>query len=148
MGCLDSDYFFLEYLGVIIVVGVNVDGLNVGDCVCGLGKGQFGIVICVLVVFVSKVEDGDDFVQMVFLLLFFVIVVYVLDYVVYICKGWLILVQFGVKDVGFVFIFFVKVKGVYVFVIVEIKEEVRFIVEKCGLFEFYVLVGVISLVVF
>ncbi|KAK4663656.1 Type I Iterative PKS [Podospora pseudopauciseta] len=144
-GRLDSDHFSSEYSGVITAVGANVDGLNVGDRVCGLGKGQFGTATRVPAAFASKVEDGDDLVQIASLPLSSVTAVYVLDHVAHIRKGRSILVQSGAKDVGLALISLAKAKGAQVFATAETKEEARFIVEKCGLLESHVLAGATSL---
>ena len=127
-GRVDGNHLSSEYAGIVTSVGTAVDGLEVGNRVYGLGKGQFGNYTRVPAAFASKLRLGDDMVQMASMPLAYTTAIYAFEYVAHLKKGQSILVQSGTKDVGLASIRLANAKGADVFAMVETPEQASFLV--------------------
>lgn len=137
----DRDHLSSEYAGVITAVGPGVEGFQVGDRVCGLGKGQFGNVTRVPASLAIKLGPGDDIVGLASIPLAFATAVYICDHVACLRKGQSILVQPGARDDGLAVIQLARAKGARVFAMAETDEQFSFLVEEVGMPESDVLLA-------
>lgn len=132
-GRVDGNRLSSEYAGIVTAVGTAVDGLEVGNRVYGLGKGQFGNYTRVPAAFASKLRPGDNMVQMASIPLAYTTATYAFDYVAYLKKGQSVLIQSGTKDVGLASICLAKAKGADVFAMVETSEQASFLVDELAM---------------
>ena len=132
-GRVDSNNLSSEYAGTVTAVGAEVSGLKVGDRVYGLGKGQFGNYTRVPAIFASKLQPGDDVIQMASMPLAYLTAIYAFNHVAHLQKGQTVLIQSAAKDVGLASIFFAKAKGADVFAMVETPEQARFLVDEMNI---------------
>ncbi|KAL9004067.1 MAG: hypothetical protein Q9188_003102 [Gyalolechia gomerana] len=132
-GRLDGDNLSSEYAGIVTAVGAGVSGLEIGDRVYGLGRGQFGNYTRVPAAFASKLRPGDDMVQMATMPMAYTTAIYAFDHVAKLKKGHSVLIQSGAKDVGLASIRFAKAKGADVFAMVETTEQASFLVDEMAM---------------
>ena len=132
-GRFDGNNLSSEYVGIVTAIGTEVSGLQIGDRVYGLGKGQFGNYTRVPAIFASKLQPGDDFIQMATMPLAYMTAIYAFDHVAHLKQGQTVLIQLAASDVGLASIRFAKTKGADVFTIVETSEQARFLVDDMGL---------------
>lgn len=129
-GRLDGDHLSSEYAGIITAVGASVDGLKVGDRVYGLGKGQFGNWTRVPAAFASKLQPGDNMIQMASMPLVYTTAIYVFDHIAHLRKGQSVLIQSGATDIGMASICLSRAKGADVFATVETPEQASFLIDE------------------
>ena len=132
-GRFDANNLSSEYTGIVTAIGAGVSGLNIGDRVYGLGKGQFGNYTRVPATFASKLRPGDDMVQMATMPLAYMTAIYAFDHVAHLKKGQTVLIQSGTSDVGLASICLAKAKGAVVFAMVETTEQTNFLVDEVGI---------------
>ena len=132
-GRSDENDLSSEYTGIVTAIGAGVSGLKIGDGVYGLGKGQFGNYTRVPAAFASKLQPGDNIVQMATMPLAYATAIYAFDHVAHLRKGQSVLVQSGAKDVGLASIRFAKAKGANVFAMVETTEQASFLVSEAAI---------------
>lgn len=128
-GRFDGNNLSSEYAGTVTAIGTGVSGLQVGDRVYGLGKGQFGNYTRVPAIFASKLQPGDDLIQMATMPLAYVTAVYAFDHVAHLKKGQTVLIRSAANDVGLASICFAKAKGADIFATVETHEQASFLVD-------------------
>lgn len=132
-GRLDGNHLSSEYAGIVRAVGAGVDGLEVGDHVYGLGKGQFGNYTRVPAAFASKLQPHDTMIQMATMPLAYATAIYTFDHVAHLREGQSVLIQSGATDVGIASIRLSKAKGADVFATVETPGQAGFLVDELGL---------------
>lgn len=140
-GRVDGNRLSSEYAGIITAVGTAVDGLEVGDRVYGLGKGQFGNYTRVPAAFANKFRPSDDMVQMASMPLAYTTATYAFDYVAHLKKGQSVLIQSGTKDDGLASICLAKAKGADVFAMVDTNEQASFLVDEMAMPASHVIVA-------
>ena len=129
-GRFDGNNLSSEYAGIVTAIGTEVSGLKVGDRVYGLGKGQFGNYTRVPAIFASKLQPGDDMIQMATIPLAYVTAIYAFDHVAHLKKEQTVLIQSAANDVGLASICFAKAKGADVFAMVDMPEQASFLVDE------------------
>lgn len=132
-GRLDGNDLSSEYTGTVTAVGAGVGGLKIGDRVYGLGRGQFGNYTRVPAAFTSKLEPGDDMIQMATMPMAYTTAIYSLDHVARLNKRQSVLVQSGAKDVGLASIRLARARGADVFAMVETTEQAGFLVNEMAM---------------
>lgn len=132
-GRFDGNNLSMEYAGIVTAIGTEVSGLKVGDRVYGLGQGQFGNYTRVPAIFASKLQPGDDVIQMATMPLAYVTAIYAFDHVAHLKKGQTVLIQSAANDVGLASICFAKAKGAHVFAMVETPEQASFLIEEMAI---------------
>lgn len=123
----DGDHLSSEYAGTVTAVGAQAGGLEVGDRVYGLGKGQFGTHAAVPAALASKLRAGDDVVRMASMPLAYATAIYALDHVARLRKGQSVLVQPGTSSFGLAAISLARAKGANVFAMVDTAEQAGFL---------------------
>lgn len=129
-GRVDGNNLSSEYAGIVTAIGTEVSGLSVGDCVYGLGKGQFGNCTRVPAIFASKLQPGDDMIQMATMPLAYVTAIYAFDHVAHLKRGQTLLIQSAANDVGLALISLARAKGADVFAMVETPEQASFLADE------------------
>ena len=132
-GRFDGNNLSSEYAGIVTAIGTEVSGLKIGDRVYGLGKGQFGNYTRVPAIFASKLQPGDDVIQMATMPLAYVTAIYAFDHVAHLKIGQAVLIQSAANDVGLASICFAKAKGADVFAMVETPEQASFLVDEMAI---------------
>lgn len=132
-GRFDSNSLSSEYAGVVTAVGTEVSGFKVGDRVYGLGKGQFGNYTRVPAIFASKLEPGDNLVQMASMPLAYTTAIYAFDHVAHLRRGQTVLIQSATNDVGLASISLAQAKGAEVFAMVETPLQASFLIGKMAI---------------
>ena len=128
-GRIDGNNLSSEYAGIVTAIGTEVSGLKIGDRVYGLGKGHFGSYTRVPAIFASKLQPGDDLIQMATMPLAYVTAIYAFDHVAHLKKGQTVLIQSAANDVGLASICFAKAKGAEVFAMSETPEQASFLMD-------------------
>lgn len=132
-GRSDENNLSSEYAGIATAIGARVSGLKIGDRVYGLGKGQFGNYTRVPAAFASKLQPGDDMVQMATMSLVYTTAIYAFDHVAHLKKGQSVLIQSGATDVGLAFICLARARETDVFAVVETTEQASFLVHEVAM---------------
>lgn len=132
-GRSDGNDLSSEYAGTVTAVGAGVPELKIGDRVYGLGKGQFGNYTRVPAAFTSKLEPGDNMIQMATMPMAYTTAIYSLDHVAHLNKGQSVLVQSGAKDVGLASIHLARARGADVFAMVETTEHAAFLANELAM---------------
>ena len=132
-GRSDGNNLSSEYAGIVTAIGTEVSGFKIGDWVYGLGKGQFGDYTRVPAIFASKIQPGDEMIQMATMPLAYVTAIYAFDHIAHLKKEQTVLIQSAANDVGLASICFAKAKGADVFAMVETPEQASFLVDEMAI---------------
>ena len=132
-GRLDGNNLSSEYAGIVTAIGTEVSGLKIGDRVYGLGKGQFGNYTRVPAFSASKLQPGDDLIQMATMPLAYMTAIYAFDHVAHLKPGQTVLIQSAASDVGLALMRFAETKGASIFATVETSEQASFLVNDMAL---------------
>ncbi|KAL8906783.1 MAG: hypothetical protein Q9171_006132 [Xanthocarpia ochracea] len=132
-GRADGNSLSSEYTGTVTAVGAGVGSLKIGDRVYGLGRGQFGNYTRVPAGFASKLQPGDDIIQVASMPMAYTTAIYAFDYVAHLKKGQSVLIQSGAKDVGLASIRLARAKGAEIFAMVETPEQADFLMNEIAM---------------
>ncbi|KAA8567237.1 hypothetical protein EYC84_010277 [Monilinia fructicola] len=132
-GRVDGNNFSSEYTGTVTAIGTKVEGIQIGDRVYGLGKGQFGNYTRVPAVLSSKLRPEDDMIQMATMPMAYTTAIYAIDHVAHLKKGQAVLIQSGTNDIGIASIRLAKARGADVFGMFDTPEQASFLVVELGI---------------
>ncbi|KAB8291229.1 hypothetical protein EYC80_009916 [Monilinia laxa] len=132
-GRVDGNNLSSEYTGTVTAIGTKVEGIQVGDRVYGLGKGQFGNYTRVPALLSRKLRPEDDVVQMATMPMAYATAIYAIDHVAHLKKEQAVLLQSGANDIGIASIHLAKARGADVFGMVDTPEQASFLIDELGI---------------
>ncbi|KAF7868684.1 hypothetical protein EAF04_005214 [Stromatinia cepivora] len=129
-GRFDQNNLSNEYCGVVVKRGSDVNHVEVGDRVYGMGKGHFGNYTRVPAALTQKLQPEMDPVEAATMPLVYMTAVYAFEHVTRLRKGQKVLIQSASGGLGLAAIQLARAKGAEVFVTAGTAEKTRFLTEQ------------------
>ena len=126
----------LECSGVVTAIGGRVQGVTVGDRVCGLTPGGYSNTTRILQSMIARIPDSMSFVEAASIPIVFCTAYYSLIDIARLVPGESVLIHAAAGGVGQAAIMFAQhIGGVEIFATVGSPEKVAFLVESYGILE-------------
>ncbi len=125
-GRFDQNNLSNEYCGIVTKTGTDVDHLQVGDLVYGMGKGHFGNYTRVPGEMAQKLRPGADAVEAATMPLVYMTAVYAFEHVTRLRKGQKVLIQSASGGLGMAAIQLARTKEAEIFVTAGTPEKMSF----------------------